>query len=78
MHHEQWERARDTLLPLAQQRAELEVASYAAGRASVQDVVAARTATVEAELLVLEREAEVVRDAVRINLTFGGQAHGSH
>ena len=78
MHHDQWMRGRDTLLPLAQERADLEVASYAAGRASVQDVVVARTAAVEAELLVLEREAEVSRDAVRINLTFGGHANGSH
>ncbi|WP_423140823.1 TolC family protein [Parablastomonas sp. CN1-191] len=72
MHHDQWMRARDTLLPLARDRADLEVASYAAGRASIQDVVTARIAAVEAQLLVLEREAAVTRDAVRINLTFGG------
>jgi cobalt-zinc-cadmium efflux system outer membrane protein len=78
MHHDQWVRARDTLLPLARERADLEVASYAAGRASVHDVIAARTAAAEAELLVLEREAEVSRDAVRINLTFGGHANGAH
>src|SRR3546814_1189059 len=38
MHHEQWMRARDTLLPLARNRAELETASYAAGRAGLLDV----------------------------------------
>ncbi|OYW46388.1 MAG: transporter [Sphingomonadales bacterium 32-68-7] len=78
MHHDQWERARDTLLPLARQHADLEIASYAAGRASVQDVIAVRTAGVQAELLVLEREAEVMRDAVRINLTFGGSVDAAH
>src|SRR3546814_7685613 len=33
MHHEQWMRSRDKLLPLARQEVDLENASYSAGRA---------------------------------------------
>ena len=71
MHHEQMERARSTLLPLARQQSELETASYAAGRASLAEVIAARTQLVETELLVLERELEVARDAAVLVLTYG-------
>ena len=39
MHHDQWMRAKDTLLPLARREAELETASYAAGRAGLLDVI---------------------------------------
>lgn len=71
MHHEQWVRARDALLPLARERAELETASYGAGRAGLVDVVEARTALAEAELEVLDRETAVARDATRLTLTYG-------
>lgn len=71
MHDEQLERARSTLLPLARQQSDLETASYAAGRASLADVIAARTRLVETELLVLDREAEVALDAARLALTYG-------
>jgi outer membrane protein, heavy metal efflux system len=71
MHHEQWDRAQSTLLPLARQQSDLETASYAAGRASLVDVIAARTQLVDTELMVLEREAAVARDAARLVLTFG-------
>jgi outer membrane protein TolC len=72
MHHEQWMRARDTLLPLARNRAELETASYAAGRAGLLDVIEAQTMLADSELQLLDREAEVARDATRLVLTFGG------
>jgi outer membrane protein TolC len=72
MHHEQWMRARDTLLPLARNRAELETASYAAGRAGLLDVIEAQTMLADSELQLLDREAEVARDAARLVLTFGG------
>ena len=72
MHHEQLQHARTSLLPLAKQQVDLEVGSYAAGRASLVDVVAARTALLNAELLVLEREAAVARDGARLVLTYGG------
>lgn len=71
MHHQQWERARDTLLPLARQRADLERASYGAGRASIMEVIEAQTQRADAELTALDREAEVARDAVRLSITYG-------
>lgn len=74
MHHEQWMRARDTLLPLAHNRADLEAASYAAGRAGLLDVIEAQTMLADSELQLLDREAEVARDAVRLVLTFGGNS----
>lgn len=74
MHHELWMRARDTRLPLAQRRADLETASYAAGTAGLPDVLAAFTALADARLDVLDKEADTMRDAVRINLTYGTDA----
>ena len=71
MHHAQWERAHDVLLPLARQRADLETASYSAGRASLPDVIDMKTALTDAELTALDREADVARDAVRLTITFG-------
>jgi len=66
----QWERAQDELLPLARQRADLEMASYEAGRATLLDVIAARTALIELELEILEREAAAVLAATRLRLTY--------
>lgn len=71
MHHEQWMRARETLLPLARQRVQLEAASYGAGRATLVDAVDAQSLLADAELVALEREAEVARDAVRLTIGFG-------
>ena len=70
MHHEQWMRSRETLEPLANERVDLETASYAAGRASLVDVVDAHIALVDAALTTLDREALVEIDAVELNLTF--------
>ena len=74
MHHDRWMRARDALLPLAQRNADLETASYAAGTASLTDVLAAFMGLAETRLDVLDKEAETMRDAVRINLTYGMDA----
>jgi cobalt-zinc-cadmium efflux system outer membrane protein len=71
MHHEQWVRARDTLLPLARQEAELETASYAAGRAGLLDVIEAEASLARTELDTLDREAALVRDEARLALTYG-------
>jgi len=71
MHHEQWLRARDTLLPLAKQRAELETAGYAAGTAALPDVLAAFAGLSDAQLTALDREAAVAIDAARLTLTYG-------
>ena len=71
MHHEQWMRTTGTVVPAATQRADLETASYAAGTASLADVLDAVTALANAKLTALEREATVVRDGARIVLTYG-------
>lgn len=71
MHHSQWQRARDVLLPLARKRAELETASYSAGRASLADAIEAKTVLADAELTALDREAQVAADGVRLTITFG-------
>ena len=71
MHHEQWRRSVDVLVPTAEQRAHLEVSSYAAGRAAFDDIRMALTDLADAKLEALEREAAVVRDGARIVLTYG-------
>lgn len=71
MHHDQWRRAVDVLVPTAEQRAHLELSSYAAGRAAFDDVRMALTDLADAKLTALEREAMVARDGARIVLTYG-------
>jgi len=71
MHHDQWQRTLTMVLPAAQQRADLETQSYAAGRANLADVLDAMTALADAKLTALEREARVMRDGARIVLTYG-------
>lgn len=74
MHHDQLNRARTTLEPLAARRADLETASYAAGTAGLADVLGALVALAEAKIDILDREAAVQRDAVRIVQTYGSDA----
>ncbi|UAL10083.1 TolC family protein [Caulobacter segnis] len=71
MHHDQWLRARDTLLPLAKQRAQLETAAYGAGTAGLPDVLTAFSGLADAQLTTLDREAAVAVDAARLTLTYG-------
>ena len=71
MHHDQWTRSAQVLVPAAEQRAHLELESYAAGRADFGDVVAALTGLAETKLQALERQARVARDGARIVLTYG-------
>ena len=71
MHHAQWIRARDVLQPLAQERVTLEMGSYAAGRASLIDLVDAHAILADAALTTLDREATVAADGARLNLLFG-------
>ena len=71
MHHDRMMRAQMTLVPLAQKKADLEVASYGAGNANLGDVLQAQRALAEARIEALSREADVVRDGVRLNLTYG-------
>jgi outer membrane protein TolC len=71
MRREQWLRARDTLVPLARARADLETASYAAGRTGVAEVTEALAARAEAHLTLLDREAALASQAVRLAYAFG-------
>ena len=71
MHHQRLQNARTTLVPLAKQRAELDQASYAAGKLDLGSALLSSLALAEAEVDALAREAEVTRDAVRINYTYG-------
>ncbi len=73
MHHERLTRARGTLVPLADRRARLETASYAAGNASLGDVLEAFVALAEARIDLIDREALVVRDGAAIVLTYGSE-----
>lgn len=67
---DQWVRSRDVIVPAARQQADLETASYAAGRAGLADVLNAFTALADARLEALDREAAVARDTVRITLAY--------
>lgn len=66
----QWQRAREELLPLARDRADLEIASFAAGRAELIDVIEAKTALALLELEILEREEATVEAAAKLQLTY--------
>jgi outer membrane protein TolC len=70
MHHDRLHRAEGVLVPLAQKKVDLERASYAGGSATLSDVLQASIALAEAKVDALNREADVVRDAVHINLTY--------
>jgi outer membrane protein, heavy metal efflux system len=71
MHHDRLHRALDTLVPLAKRRADLETASYAAGTASLSDVLQAFLALAEVRTDLVDRQADVARDGARIVLTYG-------
>ena len=72
MHHSRLENARNTLVPLARQRATLDRDSYAARKTDLGTALLATLSVAEAEVDLLEREAEVARDAVRITITYAG------
>ncbi len=71
MHHQRLENARNTLVPLTKRRAELDMASYAAGKLDLGSALLSTLALAEAEVDALSREADVARDAIRINMTYG-------
>ena len=72
MHMARLENARKVLVPLAKRRAELDMASYAAGRLDLGSALLSSLALAEAEVDALSRESDVARDAIRINYTYGG------
>lgn len=71
MHHQRLMNAHNTLVPLAKRRAELDMASYAAGKLDLGSALLSTLALAEAEVDALSREADVARDAIRINFTYG-------
>jgi outer membrane protein TolC len=68
--YRQWQRAEEELLPLARKRADLETASFAAGRAELLDLIEAITALALLRLDILEREAATVEAAATLRLTY--------
>ena len=71
MHHERLRNAREVLVPLAKRRAELDRDSYAAGKLDLGTALLSTLALAEAEVEALNREADVARDAIRINIIYG-------
>ena len=72
MHNQRLENARNTLVPLARQRATLDRDSYAAVKTDLRTALLATLSVAEAEVDLLDRETEVARDAVRITITYAG------
>ena len=71
MHHQRLENARNTLVPLARQRAVLDRDSYGARTVDLGTALLSSLALAEAEIDALAREADVARDAIRITMTYG-------
>ncbi|WP_295632023.1 TolC family protein [Novosphingobium sp.] len=76
MHHQRLENARQTLVPLTKRRAGLDMASYAAGKLDLGSALLSSLALAEAEIDAIAREADVARDAIRINMTYGPTTGG--
>ena len=74
MHHQRLENSRRTLVPLSSKRAILDRDSYAAGKLDLGSALLSSLALAEAEIDALAREAEVARDAIRINMTYGADS----
>ena len=68
--YRQWQRATEELLPLAQSRADLERASFAASRAELLDVIEAIKALALLQIEILEREEATVEAATTLRLTY--------
>ena len=64
-------RAREVLVPTAEQTVHLEVSSYAAGRADYSDLVNTFTDLADAKLDEVEREAAVAQQSALILMTYG-------
>src|SRR3546814_3117833 len=77
MHHEQLGNARSRLVPLAKKRAELDLASYAAGKLDLGTALLSTLAQVEAGVDALARDTEVARDAIRVNYIYSTEVHTS-
>ncbi|HEY9103969.1 TolC family protein [Chitinimonas sp.] len=64
-------RQHETSLPLAQQRAELQLAGYRAGRVALDEVLSARRELGEARLKEIDLESQRARLAARLHFAYG-------
>ncbi|MBC3868621.1 TolC family protein [Undibacterium oligocarboniphilum] len=67
----QLERARQTALPLAEQKVSLQTASYQAGKSDLSAVLAARRERIEQRMRIVELEAGLTRTAARLHYAYG-------
>ncbi|TDN85329.1 TolC family protein [Stakelama pacifica] len=74
MRREQYDRARDQLVPLSKKRAVVAQESYAAGRLDLGAALNQTIALADAEIDLLEREAALKRAAVQILFAYTGDA----
>lgn len=72
MYRENYERARETLIPLSKTQADLERVSYAAGRVDLGTALNATVAAAEAQVDLVKRQQAMVRTAIRIQYTYDG------
>lgn len=70
MHHQRLDNARNVLVPLARKRAVLDRDSYGAGKLDLGSALLSSLALADAEIEALSREADVVRDAISISMTY--------
>lgn len=70
---EELKRTRETILPLARRKAELQLASFRAATIPFAPVLEARREQAEAELRIIELEGEVAAKAARLTLYFGSE-----
>src|SRR3546814_7252575 len=73
MHLSRLRNARETLVPLARHRAELDRDSYGAGKLDLGAALPTTLGLAEAEVEALNREADVARVAVRLTITSGAE-----
>lgn len=71
------QRQRDTVVPLARERAELLLASWRGNQGSLVDVISARAAVLESELALLTLEEELTLLRVQLHLTYNSDAIAS-
>ncbi len=63
-------RARETLLPLAREKADLMLASYRSGRATLTDVIAARRERIDVKLKALALDGERQQSAAKLYFAY--------
>ena len=73
MHHARLENARTNLVPLARRRGKLDLDSYGAGTVDLGTALLTTLSVAEAEVDLLNREADVAREAVRIHMIYAGE-----